>query len=118
MFNFSDDMDTHEIRTYSVTQPTDHKVNKKEREETMNYRTIDALKSKLLASKTDTKANNNSLNLMQDVNSTSSADEWVDLDEEEIDSENENSNQHIVSTAASRSAIHPLHLSRGQNFIR
>ena len=118
MLNSSDDMDMHEVRTYSVTHPTRNKIRENEMEEISNYRAIDVLKSKLLASEGDTNANRNSVNSAQDVNSLSSADEWVDLEEEDIDSENEKSNRHILSTAASKSAIHPLHLIRGQNFIR
>ena len=115
MLNFSDDTDTHELRTYSVTHPTHNKIRENEMEEISNYRAIDVLKSKILASKADTNANRNSVNSAQDVNSLSSADEWVDLEEDDIDSENENSR---LSTAAQKSAIHPLQLVRGQNFIR
>ena len=118
MLNFSNDIDTHELRTYSVTHPTHNKIRENEMEEISNYRAIDVLKSKLLASKADTNANRNSVNSAQDVNSISSADEWVDLEEDDIDSENENSSRHRLSTAAPKSAINPLQLVRGQNFIR
>ena len=111
-------MKSHEVRTYTVSYTNDKIGNQNKLEEETRYQKIDSVKSKLLAFQTNKKKNRYSSNSVHEVNSASSADEWVDLDEEEIDSENENNGTTTLSTAVVKSTANPHHLARTQNFIR
>ena len=111
-------MKPHEARTYTINSTNSYFSSHSKTDDDTHYQKIDSIKSKLLENKTNKKKNSYSSGSAHDINSASSADEWIDLDEEELDSENENMNTTKLSTTAVKSAINPHHIARTQNFVR
>ena len=115
---FSTDMKSQQARTYTINGSNSEYLNHNTREDDTCYQRIDSSKLKSVQNHINKKELNYSSGASNDMNSMSSADEWVDLDEEELESENDNqSNSRLVSTSK-KSGINPNQLGRSQNFIR
>jgi hypothetical protein len=112
-------MHPHEARTYTINSSNSFLPCHSKREADTHCQHIDSTKSKLLQNpKENRKKTSYSSSSAHDLNSASSADEWVDLDDEDLELENEHQNTAKLSTSVVKPAITPHHLARNQNFAR
>ena len=112
-------MKPHEARTYTINSSNSYLPCHTKREANTHYQHIDSTKSKLLQNQKDNqKKTSYSSSSAHDLNSASSADEWVDLDDEELELENEHQSAAKLSTTVVKQVITPHHLTRNQNFVR
>ena len=112
-------MKPHEAITYTINSSNSYLPCHSKREADTHYQHIDSTKSKLLQNqKENRKKSSYSSSSAHDLNSASSADEWVDLDDEELELENDHQNAAKLSTTVVKPAINPHHLTRNQNFVR
>ena len=116
--HFSTDMKSQQARTYTINGSNSEYLNHNTREADTFYQRIDSSKFKSVQNHINKKKPNNCSGASNDINSMSSADEWVDLDEEELESENDNQNNSRLISASKKSGINPNQLGRSQNFIR
>ena len=114
-------MDPNRTNTYTINSTNTRNTRDKKKENNSHFQKMDSVKSKILENqgckkKSQRYSSNGSIH---DINSASSADEWIDLDEDELEPENTNQNdKNELTTAAVKSNINPHHLPRAQNFIR
>ena len=111
-------MKSQQARTYTINGSNSEYLNHNTREADTFYQRIDSSKFKSVQNQINKKKQNNCSVASNDINSMSSADEWVDLDEEEFESENDNQNNSRLISASKKSGINPNQLGRSQNFIR
>ena len=112
-------MNPHEVRTYTINNKTSSNGFISQREENTHYQKLKPTKSKTSAinKKKNTIYSSGSVH---DLNSASSADEWIDLDDDEdVDSETEQQNtSKLMTSSAVKPGINAHHIMRTQNFIR
>jgi len=111
-------MKNQQARTYTINGSNSEYLNHNTREADTFYQRIDSSKFKSVQNHINEKKPNNCSVASNDINSMSSADEWVDLDEEELESENDNPNNSRLVSSSKKSGINPNQLGRSQNFIR
>ena len=116
--HFSTDMKNQQARTYTINVSNSEYLNHNTREDDTCYQRIDSSKFKSVQNHINKKKPNYSSGACNDINSMSSADEWVDLEEEELESENDNQNSSRSVSTSKKSGINPNQLGRPQNFIR
>ena len=118
--HFRDNTKPLEVSTYTVNSKNGTTGNPDKILEGTRYQKHDSINSKLLAFQANKKVieNGYSSNSVHDVNSASSADEWVDLDDEDIEPENENRNGSSLTPSSIKSTLPPHGFNRMQNFIR
>ena len=116
--NFSNDMSPHEARTYTINHTPTKLGFSGQIEENTHYQKVKPAKSKM--STTTKKRNANySSGSVHDLNS-SSADEWIDLeDDEDIDSDTDQQNSSkLITSSAAKPGLNAHHIMRTQNFVR
>ena len=112
-------MKPHEARTYTINNSNSYLPCHSKGEDGTHYQHIDSTKSNLLKNQKDNrKKTSYSSSSAHDLNSASSADEWIDLDDEELESGNEHQNTTKLSTTVVKPTINPHHVTKNQNFVR
>ena len=110
-------MNPHEARTYTINNQTSQIGFNSQKIGDTHYQKVKPTKSKMSTNKK--KNSVYSSGSIHDLNSASSADEWIDLeDDEEVDSDNEQQNSTKLISSAVKPGLNPHHLMRTQNFIR
>ena len=112
-------MNPHEARTYTINNKTASISVNGQKDENTHYQKLKPTKSK---TSTINKKKNSiySSGSIHDLNSASSADEWIDLeDDEDVDSDIEQQNStKLIASSVIKPGHNAHHMLRTQNFIR
>lgn len=112
-------MNPHKARTYTINNKTSSISLNGQKDENTHYQKLKPTKSK---TSTIHKKKNSiySSGSIHDLNTASSADEWIDLeDDEDVDSDIEQQNStKLIASSVIKSGHNAHHMLRTQNFIR